>query len=691
MRSNFKLTLSAVAIAALCSIASAQTSDPASSKPAALQEVTITGTKRKQAEQETAQSVRVLTEKDTIGMQSGFDVFSLLPNVTLQTRTFLPSVRGLDGNGVAAGGGGAVTGAQPRMSNYVDGVARTYGAAPDGSGSFWDMQQVEVYRGSQSTQLGQNSIAGAVIQTTRDPQFNNEAAVQVGVRDARTTYNAAFMFNRQLSDQLALRITGEGFDGKNAIRYAGFESQGIPAADADKLGDLSYGRYRMKLLYAPTDAFALKLNLEQERRLNPYTVDGTPNVQARENIGGIYSYFDSTNRIASLSADWEINREWIFSAILSDQRANTQFTPPVVGTPDRSRFLDFSFKSDEVAFEPKLAYKASDSRTGAVFGAFVKSRDRADLGKPGSAFALAATDVSSTRSLFADATVQLNKEWDLIAAARFEDIEQTRDFTAFDGELQLAFKEKNTVLLPKIGITRHFSEDASLGLLTYKGYNAGGGGVSFVSFTPYRYATETSQTVELVARTQWLDRRLTANANLFYTDLKNLQIQGIGPEGPFDAVYLNIAQARNWGLELDTAYRVSPELRIAASHGLLDTRIVDFGSTANNQNNGNQLALAPRVTASMGGSFDVNPSLRLGGTVSYVGERFSNYQNVLEDQVGGFATANLNARWTYKNMIVTGYINNLFNKFAQLSRGTEENYAYVNDPRTVGVSLRVNF
>ena len=215
--------------------------------------------------------------------------------------------------------------------------------------------------------------------------------------------------------------------------------------------------------------------------------------------------------------------------------------------------------------------------------------------------------------------------------------------------------------------------------------------VSFVSFTPYRYATETSQTVELVARTQWLDRRLTANANLFYTDLKNLQIQGIGPEGPFDAVYLNIAQARNWGLELDTAYRVSPELRIAASHGLLDTRIVDFGSTANNQNNGNQLALAPRVTASMGGSFDVNPSLRLGGTVSYVGERFSNYQNVLEDQVGGFATANLNARWTYKNMIVTGYINNLFNKFAQLSRGTEENYAYVNDPRTVGVSLRVNF
>ena len=670
---------------------SSQPAVSAAAEPQQLQAVVITGTKRKQAEQDTTQSVRVLIEADTTGMQSGFDVFSLVPNVTQQTKTFLPVVRGVNGNGVAAGGGGAVSGAQPRMSNYVDGVARTYGAAPDGSGGFWDMAQVEVYRGSQSTQLGQNSIAGAIIQTTRDPQFKNDAALQVGARTQGTTYNAAFMVNRQLTDQLAVRITGEGLDGKTAIRYAGFEDKGIPAADARKLGDIDYGRYRMKLLYAPTDALTIKLNLEQERRLNPYTVDGTPNVPRRENLGGILSYFNSTNKIASLSAGWELNGEWTLNAILSDQRANTQFAPPVVGKPDRSKFLDFTFKSDEIAFEPKLIYKASDSRTSAVMGAFVKTRDRTDSGRPGSSFVLAATDDSSTKSIFADATVQLSADWDLLAAARFEDSQQTRDFSAFDGELKLDFKETNKVFLPKLGITRHFGKDASLSLLAYKGYNAGGGGVSFVSFTPYRYATETSKTVELVARTQWLDRRLTANANLFYTQLKNLQVSGIGPEGPLDAIYLNIARARNWGLELDTAYRVSPDLRLNASIGLLNTRIINFGSTANNNNNGNQFALAPRVTASLGGSFDVRPNLRMGATVSFVGKRFSDYENEPANKIGQHAIANLNAQWTHKNFIVTGYVNNLFDKFTQLSRSVDEDYAYVNDPRTFGVNLRVNF
>ena len=701
-------SLLAVGVSLLCaSLAAAQTlsasdtplapsppvaqASPAPEPAQKLDVIVVTGTKRSQAQQQATQSVRVLGEGDTLGMQSGFDVFSLVPNVTQQTKTFLPVVRGVDGNGVAAGGGGAVSGAQPRMSNYVDGVARTYGAAPDGSGGFWDMAQVEVYRGSQSTQLGQNSIAGAIIQTTRDPQFKNDAALQVGAHTSGTTYNAAFMVNRQLSEQLAVRITGEGLSGKNAIRYAGFEDKGISAADAGKLGDVDYGRYRMKLLYAPTDALTLKLNLEQERRLNPYTVDGTPNVQRRENIGGILSYFDSTNKIASLSAGWEINREWTLNAIVSDQRANTQFAPPVVGKPDRSKFLDFTFKSDEIAFEPKLIYKATDSRTSAVFGAFVKTRNRTDSGRPGSSFVLAATDDSSTKSIFADATVQLSPDWDLLAAARLEDSEQTRAFSAFDGELTLDFKERNKVFLPKLGITRHFSRDASLSVLAYQGYNAGGGGVSFVSFTPYRYATETSKTIELVARTQWLERRLTANANLFYTQLKNLQVSGIGPEGPFDAIYLNIARARNWGLEIDTAYRVSPELRLNASIGLLNTRIINFGSAANNDNNGNQFALAPRVTASLGGSFDVRPNLRLGVSVSFVGKRFSDYQNVAENQVGQYAIANLNAQWTHKNVIVTGYVNNLFNKFAQLSRAVEENYAYVNDPRTVGVNLRVNF
>ncbi len=121
---------------------------------AAAAPLVIVGTKQAQGRQQVTQSVAVLTADDTIGLQSALALAARVPNTAQQSVGFLPTVRGLDGNGVATGGGGAVTGANPRMSNYVDGVARTYGATPDGAGSFWDLAQVEVYRGAQSTLLG---------------------------------------------------------------------------------------------------------------------------------------------------------------------------------------------------------------------------------------------------------------------------------------------------------------------------------------------------------------------------------------------------------------------------------------------------------------------------------------------------------------------------------------------------------
>ncbi len=657
-----------------------------------LQKIVVTGTKRSQAQQQAVQSVSVLKAEDAIGMQSGFDVFLRIPNVVQQSDAFLPTVRGLNGNGVAAGGGGAVTGANPRMSNYVDGVARTYGAAPDGQGSFWDMTQVEVYKGAQSTQLGQNSIAGAIVQTTRDPQFKDELAVQLGARSERATYNGAFMFNKALGDKLAIRVTGEGSDGKNAIDYSRYTAPGFSAADRDELGRTRYERVRFKALFAATDQLTLKLTAEQERRKSPYTPDAASNSTRREiNDDFASGYFDSNNKIVSLNANYDINPEWVFDAVLSQQKATTKFLPPVVGNPNPAAFLNFTFRSTETAFEPRLVYKAAQGRTGAVVGAFIKTRKRDDLGLPGSSFALTADDRSDARSLFADATVQLAPAWDVLIAARLQDDRQKRTFSALGGTLAYGFNERNRVFLPKLGATFHTSADANFSLLVYKGYNASGGGVSFASLTPYLYKKETAQTVELVGRTQWLDRKLTVNANIFHTQLADTQASAIGPGGPNDSIYSNIAKARTQGLEFDLAYQPNESSQLRFAIGLLDTRIINFGSTVNNGNNGNSLAFSPRFTANMGGSFAVLPQLTLGGDLAWVGKRFSDYENTPQDQLQGYAIANLHAQYRLGNFTFTGYVNNLFDRFVQTSRTTSFNQAYVNDPRTMGVNVNVAF
>jgi len=656
-----------------------------------LQKVVVVGTKRGQGRQQVTQSVSVLAEQDTIGLHSAFDVITRMPNTAQQSSGFLPTIRGLDGNGVATGGGGAVTGANPRMSNYVDGVARTYGATPDGQGSFWDMAQIEVYRGAQSTLLGQNALAGAIVQTTKDPVFKDEYAIQVGAHNQRATWNGAFMVNKAISDSLAIRFTGEAIDGKTAIDYSGFTGTGLSADDRDELGRLRYGHYRFKALLAATEALTLKLTVEQEKRRNAYTVDLASNSARRELVDGSYGGFDSDNQVVAVNANYEISPEWTFDTVLSRQKAETSFGPPFVGSPDPAAFLAFSFESTETAMEPKLVYKARQGRTSAVVGAFVKQRDRTDLGKPGSLFALTADDEARSRALFADATVQLSPAWDLLAAARFVDDRQRRDFSAFGGVLAYGFDERNRVFLPKLGATYNASADAAFSVVAYKGYNPSGGGVSFVSFTPYQYRKELADTVELVARTQWLDRKLTANINLFHTRLKDMQISGIGPGGPLDGIYVNIAKARTRGMELDVAYRPDAKARIGFALGLLDTRIIDFGTAANNSKNGNQLGLSPRLTANLNGSFELLPQLTVSGDIAFASKRFTDQENLPEDRLGGYGLANLNLQYRMGQVTLTGYVNNVFDKFVQYSRFTSINQAYVNAPRTVGANVKAEF
>lgn len=661
-----------------------------------LQEISVTGTKRSQLLQDAVQSVTVFEERDTIGMQYGLDVFRYVPNISFQSGSLLPTIRGLDGNGIATGGGGAVSGAQPRMSVYIDGVARTYGATPDGQGSFWDIDQIEVYKGSQSTQLGRNSISGAIVQTTKDPKFKDEYAVQAGFHDQKATYNAAFMANKKISDQVAIRLTGETIDGKGFADYSDLNVTGLSTSDKKDFGDNKFTRFRFKALVAPTEIpdLLVKLTLDSERSANPYPKDMVDSSEGsnRKLIGtGDSGYYRSFNKVAAVSVSYALNNEWSLDSILSYQRASTNFGPPLKGNPDVSKALDFTFNVDETAFEPKISYLSSKTRTNAVLGAFYLTRSRTDLGKPGSAFALNADDKSSTKSLYADAAIELNNQWDLLLGGRLERSQQQRVFSAFAGALALDFDKKNEVFLPKIGATYHITPDASVSLVTYKGYTASGGGLSFVTFTPYDYDKESAQTTEISTRTQWLNNKLTANANVFYTRLKDTQVNAIGPAGPTDSIYINLDKAKTYGSEFSLTYQPTSKDRATFSLGLLQTEIDKFGDAANDVNNGNDLALSPSVTASIGGYSEVYPNLTLGVNASYSGKRYSDYQNRKANELDSYVITNINAQYVYKNTTFTGYVNNVFNEYAVFNNFSASNQAYVNAPRTVGVNVKMDF
>lgn len=125
------------------------------------------------------------------------DSFHLLGNVRDADWTDAGFVlRGIISEGLTPGG-------TPLASYYVDGIQQTIQGTRRGSCGLWDTEQVEVYRGPQST------LAGAIYVKTKDPVFRFEAVARgMGGEDELST--GAGMVNVPLiEEQVALRVAGE--------------------------------------------------------------------------------------------------------------------------------------------------------------------------------------------------------------------------------------------------------------------------------------------------------------------------------------------------------------------------------------------------------------------------------------------------------------------------------------------------
>src|SRR3546814_10882597 len=99
---------------------------------------------------------------------------TLFPYTTL----FRSAVRGLDGTGPASGANAFFAGTRPRLNFQLDGRTLTYNEAIYLDGLLWDVQQMEVYRGPQSTLQGRNAIGGVVAIKTADPTFDWQGKVR---------------------------------------------------------------------------------------------------------------------------------------------------------------------------------------------------------------------------------------------------------------------------------------------------------------------------------------------------------------------------------------------------------------------------------------------------------------------------------------------------------------------------------
>ncbi|BFM15047.1 TonB-dependent receptor [Maricurvus nonylphenolicus] len=138
-----------------------------------LEEIVVTAQKRAEGLTDVPISIAAVTG-DSLEDQGIFDMSGLvdsIPSVSLQTS---PNFSVVNVRGVTTGG--ANLGFEQSVGMYIDGLYVSRGK--QANSPFLDLERVEVLRGPQGVLQGKNSVAGAVVISTRRPTDEFEAVIR---------------------------------------------------------------------------------------------------------------------------------------------------------------------------------------------------------------------------------------------------------------------------------------------------------------------------------------------------------------------------------------------------------------------------------------------------------------------------------------------------------------------------------
>ena len=203
----------------------------------------VTGQLQERTLDETPESVAVLTgvviEESTA--RNLYDLATEIPNFNQSFGDKGFSIRGIDQRGFGAGTGLLV-------SVRVDGATLpTNESSFFGPYSAWDLGQVEVFRGPQSTQQGRNSLAGAVVIRSADPTYSQsfKGRLTYGSLDS---WGASASINLPIvENKLSLRVSVDQSESDGWV-----ENPTLGRDDYDARESLTV---RGKLRFDPTDRF----------------------------------------------------------------------------------------------------------------------------------------------------------------------------------------------------------------------------------------------------------------------------------------------------------------------------------------------------------------------------------------------------------------------------------------------------
>lgn len=178
-------------------------------------DIIVTGEKSNRTLQDTTTSVAVTTpqrieQENILTVQ---DIYNRTANMAETYGSAGFTIRGINNAGVGAGGNADTA------TVYVDGAPIPREALFGGPTDLWDIAQVEILRGPQSTIQGLNALAGVIVLTTRDASttdYSADGRVLWTEYDDRT-FSAA-VGGPLVKDELGFRLSAERRADRGLIR-----------------------------------------------------------------------------------------------------------------------------------------------------------------------------------------------------------------------------------------------------------------------------------------------------------------------------------------------------------------------------------------------------------------------------------------------------------------------------------------
>ncbi|MDX1796759.1 MAG: TonB-dependent receptor [Hydrogenovibrio sp.] len=568
--------------------------------------------------------------------------------------------------------------------------------------NLFDVKQVEVLRGPQSTRYGDTAIAGLINIQTNDPTPYQESMMETTIgQDSLTEVGlmtSGPFSSKADSPQYRLAIQKHYSNGFRNNAY-------LHRDDTNKQDELNM---RGKLRFFPSKNTQLDLTLMHADLNNGYdawaldnsftTLSNQPGKDTQKTDAGAikYQWFGqkatliSTTTLANSDMVYGYDSDWVY-----DGYYGTTFTGTYQNVKKRKTVSqEFRLVSEPNA---RIFRDTTDWLVGAyAFNLNEKNKTDSDFNDNGTLYPdHSQTDYEVTKlATFAQLDTHFSPKTVLTTGARVE--HHQSKFTSNRPE---SFSPEENLFGANISLTRTLTSHQSAYVSVARGYKAGGfnPGLPASKSNLVKYKTETAMNYEIGHRMHLANDRLKTQLSLFYMDRQNPQFDGYTYIGANYVFYTeNFDKATNYGLEGQMDWQVNDQWKTFASLGLLKTSVTGTSASGAFTIDGREQAHAPNYQFLLGGQYRSHGYF---ARVEYTGMDAFYFSNSEVAKSKPYQLVNARVGYETKQWEVYLWGKNLTDEryatrgffFANDPTWTKKQYIRLGDPRQFGMTARVYF